>query len=351
MDYRTSRWRLGALLTLLAVALHASALDTAYCSNQNTGSDSSPTFDNFQSNGLCHDACVGSYAFAILQGKNCWCSDYIPSNQVSTGKCSEECAGYPTDLCGSQASGLFGYIALNKKPAGTAGASSNAVKTSKTPAVTSTSAPLSSPKPTAPGSPVTSVFVVTQSGSVVTQTVTSMPSTPANALLGKEKSSKIAPGYIAAAVIASVAGIILLALALFWIWRRRQIAADDEKYAQNMRHTPDLDRNVSVHSKAGLLDSSFSSPTYPAASYPPTITTQFSTPHLNVSSSDGISPISAGDERRLSRPRLTDQRLNPDIFMRHENGSRSSIRTIEDNRDYGRLLKVMNPDAPRKSFS
>lgn len=233
-----------------------------------------------------------------------------------------------------------------------------------------TSAPISSPKPTAAGTPVTSVFVVTQSGSIVTQTVTSMPSTPANALLGKEKSTKIAPGYIAAAVIASVAGLILLALALFWFWRRRQIAADDEKYAQNMRHTPDLNRHASIHSKAGLLDSSYTSPSYPAASYPPTITTQFSTPQLNLSSSDAISPVSLADERRLSRPRLMDQRLNPDIFMRHENGSRTSIRTIEDNRDYGRLLKVClpstilphmkrltvleqvtNPDAPRKSFS
>jgi len=139
-------------------------------------------------------------------------------------------------------------------------------------------------------------------------------------------------------------------LALFWIWRRRQIAADDEKYAQNMRNTPDLNRNASVHSKAGLLDSGYTSPTYPAASHP-TIRTQFSTPYLNMSSSDAISPVSASDERRQSRPRLIDQRLNPDIFMRHENGSRSSIRTIEDNRDYGRLLKVTNPDTPRKSFS
>jgi hypothetical protein len=81
------------------------------------------------SNGLCHDTCDASYAFAILQGQNCWCSNYIPINQQSTSNCNEPCPGYPSDLCGSS-NGLFGYIALNIKPFGTAGASSSIAKSS-----------------------------------------------------------------------------------------------------------------------------------------------------------------------------------------------------------------------------
>jgi hypothetical protein len=81
------------------------------------------------SNGLCHDTCEANYAFAIVQGQNCWCSNYIPSNQQSTSNCNEPCPGFPSDLCGSS-SGLFGYIALNLKPSGTAGASSSSAKPS-----------------------------------------------------------------------------------------------------------------------------------------------------------------------------------------------------------------------------
>jgi len=149
-------------------------------------------------------------------------------------------------------------------------------------------------------------------------------------MLGKEKSSSIAPGYIVAAVIASIAGIVLLCLALFWCYRRRRIAKADEKYAERMRNpsSPDLNRNASVHSKAGLLDSAF----------PPQLTTRFSTHNLGLSSSDATSPASI-TERRNSR-HLVDQRLNPSLLMIHDNGSRNSIRTLEDHRDYGRILKV-----------
>jgi hypothetical protein len=78
-----------------------------------------------------------------VQGENCWCSNYIPSNQQSTSKCNEPCPGYPSDSCGSS-SGLFGYIALNIKPSGTAGASSSAAKSLVSSNTPSSPAPLSS---------------------------------------------------------------------------------------------------------------------------------------------------------------------------------------------------------------
>jgi hypothetical protein len=171
--------------------------------------------------------------------------------------------------------------------------------------------------------------VVTLSGSVITQTVTTTPTAPSNAFLGKAKTSKIAPGYIAAAVIASVAGILLLSLALFWCWRRRRLE-DNEKFADSAT-PPDMHRNTSVHSKAGLLDNK---------NFPPIITTRFSSHNLDFQTTEAISPVTPVSERRNSKPLLHDQRLNPRALMVHDNGSHTSLRTLEDHRDYGRMLKV-----------
>lgn len=77
--------------------------------------------DNYQSNGLCHDTCVNLYAFAVVQGSSCWCSNYTPAQTLSTGSCSEPCPGYPAEKCGAPAAGLFGYLALDRSPSGTVG--------------------------------------------------------------------------------------------------------------------------------------------------------------------------------------------------------------------------------------
>jgi cell wall integrity and stress response component len=98
----------------------------------------------YQSNGRCHDQCNPNYAFAIVQGDNCWCSNYIPANQQSTGKCNMACPGYPSDLCGNESQGLFGYIALDSKPSGTAGAASSTAAVSTTNSPTYVSIPPSS---------------------------------------------------------------------------------------------------------------------------------------------------------------------------------------------------------------
>jgi len=131
--------RLGTPLLLAIAALYiqtTSALVQTYCSSQNTGSGSSAQNSVYQSNGRCHDACIANYAFAIVQGENCWCSNYIPYNQQSTNKCSEACPGYPDESCGSTSAGLFGYIALDNKPSGTSGAPSSTAKPSVSTTVT-----------------------------------------------------------------------------------------------------------------------------------------------------------------------------------------------------------------------
>jgi hypothetical protein len=75
----------------------------------------------YQSDGLCYNFCNSDWAYAIVQGEDCWCSNYTPdsSSQVDTSKCNSECPGYPSDTCG--ADGLYGYMALSSSPSGTKG--------------------------------------------------------------------------------------------------------------------------------------------------------------------------------------------------------------------------------------
>jgi len=79
----------------------------------------------YQSNGACFETCKADYAFAIIQGNTCWCSNYVPADTVSSGSCDEQCPGYPSEHCGSSSKGLFGYVALNNSPSGTAGGTSS----------------------------------------------------------------------------------------------------------------------------------------------------------------------------------------------------------------------------------
>jgi cell wall integrity and stress response component len=88
--------------------------------------------NNYQSNGACSTTCNG-YAFAVVQGKSCWCSNYAPGDTTSTGDCSVACPGYPYESCGNEASGLYGYVALGPSPFGTQGAASSSPKENTTP--------------------------------------------------------------------------------------------------------------------------------------------------------------------------------------------------------------------------
>lgn len=103
------------------------------------------TYD-YQSAGRCFDSCKAQYAFAVVKGKSCWCSDYAPADTTSVGSCSSPCPGYPFEQCGSDE--FFGYVAIGKAPAGTLGASQSQSSTSSPPEVsTSISQVVSSPAP------------------------------------------------------------------------------------------------------------------------------------------------------------------------------------------------------------
>lgn len=116
--------------------------------------------DTFQSNGLCHDHCLANYAFAIVQGSKCWCSNFVPSTEA-TG-CTQECPGYGLEQCGNTSKGLFGYIALTNAPSGTSGPSSTVRTTSNPPQTSSSSS--SSPIDTTSASIPISISTVVEQG-------------------------------------------------------------------------------------------------------------------------------------------------------------------------------------------
>ncbi|KAE9990929.1 hypothetical protein EG327_000700 [Venturia inaequalis] len=356
-----------SLLRLLVVCAQVQwsyALSAQYCSTQNTGGGASPNSSIYQSNGLCHDTCLASYAFAIVQGQNCWCSNYAPAAQGSTSKCNTPCPGFPDELCGNSDQSLYGYISLNVAPSGTLGVASSSTaasasrssppptstlwtttlaKTSETTPLPQESAtspvtlPSSSQVPSATSAPaaiassthqaasasqspthVTQVQVVTQSGQIITQTITTTPTVPASP--NTSRKNGIAPGYVAAAVIAGLLGLVFI-VAGIWLFMRRKENKDGEKGFQG-GSSRDMQRNISVHSKAGLL-----------------------------ANRNGVPAINT---RNSGQPLMDDAattRLNPNALMANDNGSKTSLNTIDDHRDYGRTLQVTNPDPTRTSFS
>ena len=90
-----------------------------------------PVADPYQSNGSCQDTCKAQYAFAILKGNQCWCSNYAPGSQNSPGSCNSDCPGFPFEKCGNPDQDLYGYYQLNNNVAGTLGLSTAAPSTTQ----------------------------------------------------------------------------------------------------------------------------------------------------------------------------------------------------------------------------
>lgn len=334
-------FRASLLLTLLGIT-RCTALTQLYCSTENTGSEYTPMQSDYQSNGRCFTNCQSQYAFAVVQYKSCWCSNYIPAEQSDVSNCSQNCPGYPQEQCGNENTGYYGYVALSIAPAGTAGASSS----SSSPTTSSTPSQTSSSTTTPAPSLVTNTQVVTISGAVVTQTVTSTPKPAATSGSVQEiptaKSSNNTAAIVGG-VVGGLAGLLLIAALLFFLWRRH----DNER----MSNARKLDRNASVLSKAGLLAAGRNKD--PEKSMEET--NYGSQRHSAMYNEASGSPISAPGAtydrsgslaRSNSRPLVYDQRLNPAALMENwqMNGSRSSVNTMQDQRDYSRPLGITNPD-------
>ncbi|KAJ3560173.1 hypothetical protein NPX13_g9397 [Xylaria arbuscula] len=353
-----------AVMALMTGPALIQSLDIEYCASMNTA-DTPTNSSTWQSNGLCHDYCVDlSYAFAILQEHDCWCSNYVPaeSSQVDSGECSDTCPGWTPDTCG--ADGLYGYIALDLSPSGTAEASSSTSTSTKqtttteeppntvtvtvdSPTSTTTSSSTTSSTTadsdtttsqtskttktadTTISTPTTSIKTVTAGGTISYQTVTVAPTTTPDGgngagssadTSGTTKSSQgLSSGAAAGVAIGVLALVAIIAGVIVFFWLRRK------------RHRQEQ-LNSRPHSGLSGSQGVMSTPTTTMASI-----------------WDGEN-TSTG--RRSSRLMPHDPRMDPfttNIYARFENKSRESINTLQDNQDYSRkVLRTTNPDPPEQ---
>lgn len=326
---------LSMLLILSTLVAPAAARTIAYCSDVNTGSDYDSVINEFQSHGLCYDNCnAGNYAFAIVQGAYCWCSNYVPGIDVDGSECSEECPGYPDDACGNTQKDLFGYMALARKPSGTKGAettTTTATSSSTTQDSTTLTTRTTSSKTTATAAPGVTVTV---GGTTIVKTPTATPSNMQSASSNDSNffsNAGRAAGLIVGLILAFA---FIVAGVLFWRRRRQQQHA--EQYG-------------GLGSPAGVI--------------PPggggifggrTRTRSMSTLGLvgekGMHSPTGAAATPAPALAGESTPgTVYDQRLDPSsLFMRfdHRTGSsRMSVRSLRDDTDYSRrVLRLANPD-------
>jgi len=334
------------IFTLFQAPIQVAGLSILYCSSANTGSQFNAVVSDFQSNGACRETCVDKFAFAILQGKYCWCSNVAPGETTDTKSCDDRCPGYPADRCGSVGSGLYGYMQLDKKPSATAGGSTKptvagAPSGGSPVTVTVTTPPIETPKTSlspmtsAPstGSPIASnsaVSVQTVSGQIVTITVSSGGSQPTSGGSAKTKGSSLSPGGIAGIAVGALAALGLGVALIMWcccigLHRARASAKDD-------------------------YDSIHYEPTIPPPIFQGTL--QSRSPQMSVANS-GTTDVPATFPRssrhprnpnRLSVPAFTDNRMKKDLLI-YPNGSRHSNVSLQDHHDYSRpVLRLTNPD-------
>ncbi|KIH88876.1 hypothetical protein SPBR_06940 [Sporothrix brasiliensis 5110] len=310
-SYQSRLYGLLFTSTLLARSYATPSVPMAYCAKVNTGTTPTNT-SIYQSDGLCYNFCVAQYAFAVVQGNDCWCSDYTPtkSSQVSVSECDQTCSGWPSDVCGGD--NLYGYMALNKAPSGTAGASSG-----------SSAAPTSS-------------STVTTGG--VVQTVTVTPSSGSGDNASVSSSSKgLSAGAAAGIAVGVVAIAVLAGVMAFLVWRRKrqQKEPEDALFVGNKTKTP---------SPRG---------TSPNTSNSPKVSEVSSAPAFARKVGEGQWESDQSGRRRSTLMPI-DPRIDPaysGIYARTDNKSRDSVNSLRDDHDYsrrvhqpGRVLRATNPD-------
>lgn len=182
---------------------------------------------------------------------------------------------------------------------------------------------------------MTSVWVVTESGAIVTKTLLVAP-TEAPATMTGTTSSGSKTGAIAGGVVGGLLGLAAIVGAVFFaLWRRRK-QQKTEQYDDQASGSSGITRNASTMSKAGLIGGAAEKEIQP----PPKIVTTFA-PHVTRHDLDQISPIRASDHR-YSQPVMIDSRLDPRAVLTFHgsNVSRESLASMDDSRDYGRQLNV-----------
>lgn len=342
--------RAACAVSFLSLLQLAPALDIQYCSSQNTGVGD-PTYWQYQSNGWCHDLCVDKYAFAIIQEFNCWCSDYAPGVTASATSCNAICPGFGSERCGG--SGVYGYIALNKEPAGTSAAAASSPAPEQV-TVTATGAPITVFSTAASSNPTgqkttsavyshTSTWVPTPITSVETvtgqvRTITITPTTPSTsnmngAPIEKPPSAGLTTAQAVGLTVGLVAVIAIIATIIFLMVRKRRQARANDQY----------DEVIRGDSSSGQL---------PKRTMSETSRYMLGTDGRQVVEGWEPEPEAAGSRRSRLMP--VDPRLDPfaPVYQRGDgNRSRESIATLRDDHDYSRrvhqnrpILRATNPD-------
>ncbi|KAM3087018.1 Cell wall integrity and stress response component 4 [Clarireedia jacksonii] len=375
---------LAAAVFFFALFQYVNGLDMQYCSSLNTaGTNGNSSI--FQSDGLCYNFCVDSYAFAIVKGSDCWCSNYVPGSTTSTDDCKNSCPGYPSDTCGGD--NTYGYISLRLSPSGTKGAATAAASSTTLQVTTSSSSPdavtiystvTESPTPLLPSSsslstsiksssqtpsitsdpttqntvaaqvttsadsgpsstwtptPIISLQTITGQVRTVTVTPTAPPNEQSNSTVSK-KSSGLSTGGAVGLTVGLVALVAIIAgISFFCIRKRRQEKAEAYN-AMNSRR----------ESMAGLGG--------------PIPSRTMSENSRYVLGTDGRRVVETWEPEvhtpgsRNSQLVPVDPRLDPfaPVYQR-ENKSRESFNTIRDDHDYSRrvhqqgpILRATNPD-------
>lgn len=305
-----------------------------YCSSINTASMAA-NHSIYQSDGLCYGFCAGDFALAIVQDDSCWCSNFVPSQdvQVATSQCSKACPGFPDDVCG--ADGLFGYMLLQIQPSGTVGAQSSSTTTSSSSTKTTANDATSTSE-----TPTVSTF--TTGG--VTKTVTVTPTAPvaSSANLGGVSTTPVpsshglSAGAAAGIAVAVVVAFLFVGGALGWLFIKRRRAQRAEAAGVG---GPNFSSNRG--SSAGMTAST------------PRTGEMSETRYYMGAGGDGGGPPE--QTRRRSTLMPVDPRLDPfakGIYNRTENKSHDSVNTIRDDQDYSRriqdpprVLRAVNPDS------
>lgn len=322
-----------AAVALLLGPPSVAALTIEYCSDANTASASTLETSIYQSNGLCEDQCSADYAFAVLQGDDCWCSDYIPASQTDVSDCDSSCPGYPSDTCGNPDEGLYGYIAMaSVSPSGTAAGTTGTASASTTASTTtsksssSSSSSSTSDPPTTTASPSTALSTV--AGQVVTITVSEPTSTSSASSSSSGKGSSLSGGAIAGIVIGALAGvgaIAALALWYFFFGRRR-----------------DDNRSEKSGSPTGGNDGSITGATTDTRRQSRGSQMSFMRNFMGPADQE-TSPISPVDYLSPSQA-FIDNRMKKNAVL-YPNGDRQSAVSLRDDEDYSRpVLRLTNPD-------